>query len=82
MSSSVPRHDVIVVGSGLGGLTTAACLAATGERKTGAAALLGVHEKTVSHRLAQAQEALGAPLAQRRTDLVTALLIDRALAAS
>ncbi|PTL58724.1 helix-turn-helix domain-containing protein [Paraconexibacter algicola] len=53
-----------------------------GERKTGAAALLGVHEKTVSHRLAQAQEALGAPLAQRRTDLVTALLIDRALAAS
>lgn len=30
MTSPVPRHDVIVVGSGLGGLTAAACLAACG----------------------------------------------------
>lgn len=52
-----------------------------GERKTGAAALLGIHEKTVSHRLQQAEEALGAPIATRRADLVTALLIDRALRA-
>lgn len=50
-----------------------------GERKTGAAALLGVHEKTVSHRLAQAEETLGRPIAACRADLVTALLIDRAL---
>lgn len=51
------------------------------ERKSSAAAALGVHDKTVSHRLRQCEEALGRPVESVRTDLATALLIRTALGA-
>lgn len=50
-----------------------------GERKTGAAGLLRVHEKTVGHRLRQIEETLGHRVDERRADLVVALMIDEAL---
>lgn len=50
------------------------------ERKSSAAAALGVHDKTVSHRLRQCEETLGRPIESIRTDLATALLINAALA--
>jgi len=52
------------------------------ERKSSAAAALGVHDKTVSHRLRQCEDALGRPIESIRTDLATALLIKAALASS
>ncbi len=47
--------------------------------KTRTAQLLHVHLKTVSYRLAQAEELLGHPLTQDVLELGTALLIDRTL---
>jgi len=52
------------------------------ERKSSAAAALGVHDKTVSHRLRQCEDALGRPIESIRTDLATALLIKAVLARS
>lgn len=52
---------------------------AAGERKTGAAALLGVHEKTIAHRLRRAEELLGTTVAARRAALESALLVHRAV---
>jgi DNA-binding PucR family transcriptional regulator len=43
------------------------------------AAALGVSRRTVSNRLAQAEERLGRPLAACTPDLEAALLMDRAL---
>lgn len=51
-----------------------------GGRHAPAAAALGVHEKTVAHRLRRAEALLGAPLALRRTELAPALEVLRALA--
>lgn len=50
------------------------------DRKTGAAALLRVHEKTVSHRLRQIEAELGHTIHERRSDLAIALRLNRALA--
>lgn len=45
----------------------------------GAAALLGVHENTVRNRLHAAQDMLGVPLIERRTELTVALRLERVL---
>jgi DNA-binding PucR family transcriptional regulator len=50
---------------------------ACGERKAGAAARLGVHEKTVAHRLRRAEELLGATVSARRAALETAVVLHR-----
>ncbi|WP_354701646.1 hypothetical protein DSM112329_01972 [Paraconexibacter sp. AEG42_29] len=50
-----------------------------GERKTGAGAMLGIHAKTVAHRLARVEELLGSRIADRRVVLETALLLQQAL---
>lgn len=43
------------------------------------AALLGIHENTVRHRLRAAQDILGVSLAARRTELMVALRLERLL---
>jgi DNA-binding PucR family transcriptional regulator len=53
---------------------------AAGERKAGTGARLGIHPKTVAHRLARVEQLLGAPIESRRIDLETALLLHQALA--
>ena len=50
-----------------------------GERKVGAAATLGVHEKTIGHRLRQVEDLLGSDFYARRTELDVALLIERTI---
>lgn len=45
------------------------------ERKSGASALLAVHEKTVAYRLDRVEEMLGARIDDRRAELETALLL-------
>lgn len=52
---------------------------AAGERKSGAAALLDVHEKTVAHRLRRIEAILGASIASQRVALESALLLQRAV---
>lgn len=47
----------------------------TGQNASAAAAMLGVHERTVSYRLASAGERLGRPIAARRDELALALRI-------
>ncbi|MGZ4270976.1 MAG: PucR family transcriptional regulator [Solirubrobacteraceae bacterium] len=47
----------------------------TGQNASAAAAMLGVHERTVSYRLASAGERLGRPIAQRRDELALALRV-------
>ncbi len=46
-----------------------------------AAAILGVHENTIRNRIRQAEELLGAPLVNRRTELQVALRLERVLQA-
>ena len=46
---------------------------ASGQNASAAAALLGVHEHTVSYRLRRVEEALGRPVTARRAELETAL---------
>jgi hypothetical protein len=47
----------------------------TGQNASAAAAMLGVHERTVSYRLASAGERLGRPIATRRDELALALRV-------
>jgi hypothetical protein len=47
----------------------------TGQNASAAAAMLGVHERTVSYRLASAGERLGRPIAARRDELALALRV-------
>ena len=46
---------------------------ASGQNASAAAALLGVHEHTVSYRLRTIEERLGRPVTARRAELETAL---------
>jgi hypothetical protein len=48
---------------------------AAAERKAGAAALLGIHEKTVAYRLRTAERELGTSILAHRTDIEAALLV-------
>ncbi|MCW3040262.1 MAG: hypothetical protein JWM31_2167 [Solirubrobacterales bacterium] len=50
-----------------------------GGRKSGAAGLLGLHEKTVAYRLRNAETALGGPDRAYRPDVIAALLVHTAL---
>ena len=50
-----------------------------GGRKSGAAALLGLHEKTVAYRLRNAEAALGGHERAYRADVSAALLVHAAL---
>ncbi|MDO9406974.1 PucR family transcriptional regulator [Patulibacter sp.] len=61
---------------------TLAAYFAAGERKAGTAAVLGIHEKTVAHRLRRAEELLGTPLGPRRAALETALVLHRVVVRS
>lgn len=61
---------------------TLAAYFAAGDRKAGTAAVLGIHEKTVAHRLHRAEEILGTPLDARRAALETALVLHRVVVRS
>ncbi|MGQ0846825.1 MAG: PucR family transcriptional regulator [Sporichthyaceae bacterium] len=50
-----------------------------GERKAAAAAVLGIHEKTVAQRLHRVEQELGEEITARRNELETALLVFGAL---
>ncbi|WP_354701952.1 helix-turn-helix domain-containing protein [Paraconexibacter sp. AEG42_29] len=53
-----------------------------GGRKSGAAAILGLHEKTVAYRLRNAEASLGGPERAYRADVNAALLLHSVLGAS
>jgi DNA-binding PucR family transcriptional regulator len=50
-----------------------------GQNASAAAALLGVHDRTVANRLATVEERLGRPLTRRRDELAVALRIHELL---
>lgn len=52
---------------------------ACGESQMGAAARLGVHEKTIAYRLRKAEELLGFAIRERHTEMEASLLIHAAL---
>ncbi|MSW51960.1 MAG: hypothetical protein F2817_13865, partial [Actinobacteria bacterium] len=61
---------------------TLAAYFAAGDRKAGTAAVLGIHEKTVAHRLRRAEELLGTPVDARRAALEIALVLHRVVVRS
>jgi len=59
--------------------TTLRAYFATGQNAASAAAMLGVHERTVANRLHAAQDRLGRPAPSRQTELDTALRLHQLL---